>query len=237
MNAVIHRSETRGHANHGWLDSYHTFSFGMYHDPSRVHFGMLRVLNDDFVIGGAGFGKHGHDNMEIISIPLQGSLAHSDSTGNEGIISTGDVQIMSAGSGIQHAEYNASETELVNFLQLWIFPKERNINPRYDQLTFSKQDVQNQLINIVSSEQKENTLWINQDAELYLGEFDISKDVVHTLKSEHHGVYLFVIEGSVTIEDITLNKRDGMGIYDAQTVLMKVREQSKILLIEIPMNA
>lgn len=237
MNAVIHRSETRGHANHGWLDTYHTFSFGMYHDPSRVHFGMLRVLNDDFVIGGAGFGKHGHDNMEIISIPLQGSLAHSDSTGNEGIISTGDVQIMSAGSGIQHAEYNASETELVNFLQLWIFPKERNINPRYDQLTFSKQDVQNQLINIVSSEQKENTLWINQDAELYLGEFDISKDVVHTLKSEHHGVYLFVIEGSVTIEDITLNKRDGMGIYDAQTVLMKVREQSKILLIEIPMNA
>lgn len=237
MNAVIHRSETRGHANHGWLDSYHTFSFGMYHDPSRVHFGMLRVLNDDFVIGGAGFGKHGHDNMEIISIPLQGSLAHSDSTGNEGIISTGDVQIMSAGSGIQHAEYNASETELVNFLQLWIFPKERNINPRYDQLSFSKQDVQNQLINIVSSEQKENTLWINQDAELYLGEFDISKDVVHTLKSEHHGVYLFVIEGSVTIEDITLNKRDGMGIYDAQTVLMKVREQSKILLIEIPMNA
>jgi quercetin 2,3-dioxygenase len=237
MNAVIHRSETRGHANHGWLDTFHTFSFGMYHDPSRVHFGMLRVLNDDFVIGGAGFGKHGHDNMEIISIPLQGSLAHSDSTGNEGIISTGDVQIMSAGSGIQHAEYNASETELVNFLQLWIFPKERNINPRYDQLTFSKQDVQNQLINIVSSEQKENTLWINQDAELYLGEFDISKDVVHTLKSEHHGVYLFVIEGSVTIEDITLNKRDGMGIYDAQTVLMKVREQSKILLIEIPMNA
>ena len=128
MNIMIHKSESRGHANHGWLDTFHTFSFGMYHEPSRIHFGMLRVLNDDFVIGGAGFGKHNHDNMEIISIPLQGSLAHSDSTGNEGVISTGDVQIMSAGSGIQHAEYNASETELVNFLQLWIIPKEKKFN-------------------------------------------------------------------------------------------------------------
>ena len=151
MTSIIHRSETRGHANHGWLDTYHTFSFGMYHEPSRVHFGMLRVLNDDFVIGGEGFGKHGHDNMEIISIPLQGSLAHSDSTGNEGIISTGDVQIMSAGSGIQHAEYNASETELVNFLQLWIFPKARNISPRYDQLTFTKEHLRNHLQHIVSA--------------------------------------------------------------------------------------
>lgn len=237
MQTVIHTSESRGHANHGWLDTYHTFSFGMYHDPSRMHFGMLRVLNDDFVIGGAGFGKHGHDNMEIISIPLQGSLAHSDSTGNEGIISTGDVQIMSAGSGIQHAEYNASETELVNFLQLWIFPKERNINPRYDQMSIAKQDVHNQFRNIVSSEKKDNTLWINQDAELYLGEFDIATDVTHTLKSANHGVYVFVIEGALTIGDITLNKRDGMGIYDIESVLMRIQDQSKILLIEIPMKA
>ncbi|MFM8455488.1 MAG: pirin family protein, partial [Ignavibacteria bacterium] len=196
MNTTIHRSETRGHANHGWLDTYHTFSFGMYHDPSRMHFGMLRVLNDDFVIGGAGFGRHGHDNMEIISIPLIGSLAHSDSTGNEGIISTGDVQIMSAGSGIQHAEYNASETDPVNFLQLWIFPKERNISPRYDQLTCTKEQLRNQLYNIVSSTKKEGTLWINQDAELYLGEFDNATECRHNVKSEHHGVYLFVIEGS-----------------------------------------
>ena len=237
MQTVIHTSESRGHANHGWLDTYHTFSFGMYHDPSRMHFGMLRVLNDDFVIGGAGFGKHGHDNMEIISIPLQGSLAHSDSTGNEGIISTGDVQIMSAGSGIQHAEYNASDNELVNFLQLWIFPKERNINPRYDQMSIAKQDVQNQFRNIVSSEKKDNTLWINQDAELYLGEFDIATDIMHTLKSANHGVYVFVIEGSVTIGETTLNKRDGMGIYDIESVFMRIHEQSKILLIEIPMKA
>ncbi|MFM6955908.1 MAG: pirin family protein [Ignavibacteria bacterium] len=236
MNTTIHRSETRGHANHGWLDTYHTFSFGMYHDQSRMHFGMLRVLNDDFVIGGAGFGRHGHDNMEIISIPLVGSLAHSDSTGNEGIISTGDVQIMSAGSGIQHAEYNASETDSVNFLQLWIFPKERNISPRYDQLTCAKEQLRNQLYNIVSSTKKEGTLWINQDAELYLGEFDNATECRHNVKSEHHGVYLFVIEGSVTIGDITVNKRDGIGIQDAQELLFHMHSQSKVLLIEIPMS-
>ena len=236
MNVVIHRSETRGHANHGWLDTHHTFSFGMYHESSRMHFGVLRVLNDDFVIGGAGFGKHGHDNMEIISIPLQGSLAHSDSTGNEGIISTGDIQIMSAGSGIQHAEYNASETDLVNFLQLWIFPKVRNIQPRYDQLSFSKEQIRNQLQHIVSATEKEGTLLINQDAELYLGEFDISTAISHAVKSDNHGLYVFVIEGAVTIGDITLNKRDGIGIYDADSVLATVHEHSKILLIEVPMK-
>lgn len=236
MNVVIHRSETRGHANHGWLDTHHTFSFGMYHEPSRMHFGMLRVLNDDFVIGGAGFGKHGHENMEIISIPLLGSLAHADSTGNEGIISTGDIQIMSAGSGIQHAEYNASETDLVNFLQLWIFPKVRNIQPRYDQLSFSKEQIRNQLQHIVSATEKEGTLLINQDAELYLGEFDISTAISHAVKSDNHGLYVFVIEGAVTIGDITLNKRDGIGICDVDSVLIHIHEQSKILLIEVPMK-
>ena len=236
MNIMIHKSKSRGHANHGWLDTYHTFSFGMYHEPSRIHFGMLRVLNDDFVIGGAGFGKHTHDNMEIISIPLQGSLAHSDSTGNEGVISTGDVQIMSAGSGIQHAEYNASETELVNFLQLWIIPKENNIQPRYDQLSFTKEQLRNQLRPIVSATEKEGTLWINQDAELYLGEFDASIEISHDIKSANHGIYIFVIEGSLTIGDITLNKRDGIGIYDTDSVLATVHKQSKLLLIEVPIK-
>ena len=236
MNIMIHKSKSRGHANHGWLDTYHTFSFGMYHEPSRIHFGMLRVLNDDFVIGGAGFGKHTHDNMEIISIPLQGSLAHSDSTGNEGVISTGDVQIMSAGSGIQHAEYNASETELVNFLQLWIIPKEKNIQPRYDQLSFTKEQLRNQLRPIVSATEKEGTLWINQDAELYLGEFDASIEISHDIKSANHGIYLFVIEGSLTIGDITLNKRDGIGIYDTDSVLATVHKHSKLLLIEVPIK-
>ena len=236
MNIMIHKSESRGHANHGWLDTFHTFSFGMYHEPSRIHFGMLRVLNDDFVIGGAGFGKHTHDNMEIISIPLQGSLAHSDSTGNEGVISTGDVQIMSAGSGIQHAEYNASETELVNFLQLWIIPKEKNIQPRYDQLSFTKEQLRNQLRPIVSATEKEGTLWINQDAELYLGEFDASIEISHDIKSANHGIYIFVIEGSLTIGDITLNKRDGIGIYDTDSVLATVHKHSKLLLIEVPIK-
>ena len=197
---------------------------------------MLRVLNDDFVIGGAGFGKHNHDNMEIISIPLQGSLAHSDSTGNEGVISTGDVQIMSAGSGIQHAEYNASETELVNFLQLWIIPKEKNIQPRYDQLSFTKEQLRNQLRPIVSATEKEGTLWINQDAELYLGEFDASIEISHDIKSANHGIYIFVIEGSLTIGDITLNKRDGIGIYDTDSVLATVHKHSKLLLIEVPIK-
>ena len=197
---------------------------------------MLRVLNDDFVIGGAGFGKHNHDNMEIISIPLQGSLAHSDSTGNEGVISTGDVQIMSAGSGIQHAEYNASETELVNFLQLWIIPKEKNIQPRYDQLSFTKEQLRNQLRPIVSATEKEGTLWINQDAELYLGEFDASIEISHDIKSANHGIYIFVIVGSLTIGDITLNKRDGIGIYDTDSVLATVHKHSKLLLIEVPIK-
>ncbi|MEY3313588.1 MAG: hypothetical protein RLZZ578_1108 [Bacteroidota bacterium] len=230
----IHKSETRGHANHGWLDTHHTFSFGMYHDSSRMHFGMLRVLNDDIVIGGAGFGKHGHDNMEIISIPLKGSLAHTDSTGNEGIISTSDVQIMSAGTGIMHAEYNASESELVNFLQLWIFPKERNIEPRYDQMRFDHDKLKNQLCPIVSNNPSIEALRINQDASLYLGEFDESNIVKHQMASTKHGVYVFVIEGMVTISGQELQRRDGMGIQDEESVLMHIASNSKILLIEVP---
>ena len=234
MSMQIHKSETRGHANHGWLDTYHTFSFGMYHDSSRMHFGMLRVLNDDIVIGGAGFGKHGHDNMEIISIPLKGSLAHTDSTGNEGIISTSDVQIMSAGTGIMHAEYNASESELVNFLQLWIFPKERNIEPRYDQMRFDHDKLKNQLCPIVSNNPSIEALRINQDASLYLGEFDESNIVKHQMASTKHGVYVFVIEGMVTISGQELQRRDGMGIQDEESVLMHIASNSKILLIEVP---
>ncbi len=234
MSMQIHKSETRGHANHGWLDTYHTFSFGMYHDSSRMHFGMLRVLNDDIVIGGAGFGKHGHDNMEIISIPLKGSLAHTDSTGNEGIISTSDVQIMSAGTGIMHAEYNASESELVNFLQLWIFPKERNIEPRYDQMRFDHDKLKNQLCPIVSNNPSIEALRINQDASLYLGEFDESKIVKHHMASTKHGVYVFVIEGMVTISGQELHRRDGMGIQNEEFVLMDIASNSKILLIEVP---
>ncbi len=234
MSMQIHKSETRGHANHGWLDTHHTFSFGMYHDSSRMHFGMLRVLNDDIVIGGAGFGKHGHDNMEIISIPLKGSLAHTDSTGNEGIISTSDVQIMSAGTGIMHAEYNASESELVNFLQLWIFPKERNIKPRYDQMRFDHDKLKNQLCPIVSNNPSIEALRINQDASLYLGEFDESNIVKHQMASTKHGVYVFVIEGMVTISGQELQRRDGMGIQDEESVLMNIASNSKILLIEVP---
>jgi len=234
MSMVIHKAESRGHANHGWLDTYHTFSFGMYHEPSRMHFGMLRVLNDDLVIGGEGFGKHGHDNMEIISTPLKGSLAHTDSTGNEGIISTGDVQIMSAGTGIMHAEYNASETEPVNFLQLWIFPKERNIEPRYDQMRFEQAEIANQFRPIVSNEEGIEALRINQDARLLLGEFDVAMTLTHTMSTKSHGIYVFVIEGKVTVSGQELHRRDGMGIQDEESVLMNIASQSTILLIEVP---
>jgi hypothetical protein len=236
MNAVLHKAMTRGHANHGWLDTFHTFSFGSYHNPERMNFGMLRVLNDDTVIGAAGFGKHGHENMEIISIPIAGSLAHADSTGNEGIIKPGDIQIMSAGSGIMHSEYNGSEDATVNFLQLWIYPHMRNIAPRYDQRAFEQEELRNAFRMIVSDDQKADALWINQDARLYLGEFSEAREIVHALKTTHHGLYVFVIEGSLKIGDVLLDKRDGLGIYDMESVLMHIQPQSKILLIEVPMK-
>jgi redox-sensitive bicupin YhaK (pirin superfamily) len=202
-----------------------------------MHFGMLRVLNDDFVIGGAGFGKHGHENMEIISIPLQGSLAHADSTGNEGIIKPGDIQIMSAGSGIMHSEYNGSEDETLNFLQLWIYPHMRNIAPRYDQRAFEQEELRNAFKMIVSDDQQADALWINQDARLYLGEFSETKEIVHALKSSHYGLYIFIIEGTVKIGDMQLDKRDGYGINDVESVLMHIQQESKILLIEVPMKS
>src|SRR5882757_2117555 len=170
MKTILHPANTRGHANHGWLDSHHTFSFAGYDEPSRVHFGMLRVLNDDIVKGGNGFGRHPHDNMEIVSIPLRGALEHGDNTGGHGIIKSGEVQIMSAGSGIAHSEKNASENELVNFLQIWVFPKERDITPRYDQKEFKVEDRINKFQTVIAPEKDGSALWINQDAWFNLGD-------------------------------------------------------------------
>jgi quercetin 2,3-dioxygenase len=236
MKTIYHQANTRGHANHGWLNSYHTFSFAGYHNPERVHFGMLRVLNDDVVQGGMGFGKHPHDNMEIISIPLKGSLEHGDNTGGHGIIQSGEVQIMSAGNGITHSEKNASTTDDVNFLQIWVFPKERNITPRYDQKLFSVADRINKFQTVVSPEKNSGGLWINQDAWFSLGHFNKGAVGEYKLNNPQSGVYAFVIEGSVTLNGQLLNKRDGLGITETDKLSLTAGEDAEVLLIEVPMN-
>ena len=234
---MIHKADTRGNANHGWLDSHHTFSFAGYHDPSRVNFGVLRVLNDDNVKGGMGFGQHPHDNMEIISIPLKGSLEHGDNTGGHGIIKSGEVQIMSAGSGIAHSEKNASKTEAVNFLQIWVFPKEKNITPRYDQKEFKSSERINKLQTVISPE-KENisSLWINQDAWFHLGNLKKGFTIDYALKKNGNGVYAFIIEGEVTINGQKLNKRDGLGVWETDKISISADTDTEVLLMEVPMN-
>ena len=236
MKTIIHKAESRGHANHGWLNSYHSFSFAGYDDPSRVHFGLLRVLNDDVVTGGRGFGQHPHDNMEIISIPLKGALEHGDNTGGHGIIKSGEVQIMSAGSGIAHSEKNASKTEDVNFLQIWVFPKEKNIQPRYDQKEFKSGDRVNKFRTVVSPEKGENALWINQDAWFQLGNLKKGTKTEYALKNKGNGVYAFIIEGDVTINEQSLNKRDGFGVWDTDKLFISADNDAEVLLIEVPMN-
>jgi redox-sensitive bicupin YhaK (pirin superfamily) len=236
MKSVLHKANTRGHANHGWLNSYHTFSFAGYYDPARVNFGALRVLNDDVVTGGAGFGQHPHDNMEIISIPLRGALEHGDNTGGYGIIKSGEVQIMSAGSGIAHSEKNASKTEDVNFLQVWVFPKERNIQPRYDQKLFSAEDRINKFQTVVAPDKKEGALWINQDAWFSLGKLAKGLSTEYSINKNSNGVYAFVIEGDVTINGQKLNKRDGLGVWDVEKLTLVADSDAEVLLMEVPMN-
>ena len=235
MKSIIHKANTRGHANHGWLNSYHTFSFGQYHDPERVHFGALRVLNDDVVAGGMGFGNHPHDNMEIVSIPLKGDLEHKDDTGTQAVIRANDVQIMSAGTGIQHSEYNHNQNQEVNFLQIWVFPKERNIAPRYEQKTFAPGDRLNQLLTVVSPEQN-GAIWINQDAYFTLGNLEAGFGTSYQINNEGNGVYAFVIEGQLAINGQDLEKRDGLGISEVDQLEIKAETQVELLLIEVPMN-
>lgn len=236
MKHIIHKADTRGYANHGWLKSYHTFSFAGYHNPERVHFGMLRVLNDDFVDAGMGFGKHPHDNMEIISIPMSGALHHQDSTGRDKIIQTGDVQIMSAGTGIYHSEVNASQDEAVTFLQLWIFPKVNNIEPRYDQKLFSETERKNQLQVVVSPTQESGSLFINQDAWLSMIELEEGRTVEYKMHQQGNGVYCFILDGELNIASENLAKRDAIGLWECDTVTVESTINSKVLFIEVPMN-
>lgn len=232
-NSVFHAANSRGMANHGWLISRHTFSFANYYNPDRIHFGALRVLNDDIVKPGMGFGTHPHDNMEIISIPLSGSLAHKDSTGNERAIKTGEVQIMSAGTGIYHSEYNYSKTEEVNFLQIWILPKEKNISPRYGQKDFSEALKSNDLVTVVSPVKKD-ALWINQDAELTIGHLSEDSQVKHKLQFQGNGAYIFLINGEVNVNDTQLSTRDAVGFSELKEIKIEAVKDSKILIIEIP---
>ncbi|WP_266204608.1 pirin family protein [Pontibacter kalidii] len=233
---TIHRAKTRGHANHGWLDSHHTFSFASYYDPERMGFGLLRVLNDDVVAPGMGFGTHPHDNMEIISIPLKGSLAHRDSTGTQEVIQTNEVQIMSAGSGLTHSEFNGSKTEPVNFLQIWVFPKERDIQPRYGQKSFKPEDRVNRLQTVVSPEKDGEALWINQDAWFTLGTLRNGFSEQYALHKPGNGLYAFVIDGEVEIDGEKLGRRDGMGISGADKVQINSSGDAELLLMEIPMK-
>lgn len=237
MKTVLHRAETRGHAAYDWLDTYHTFSFSNYYDPERVHFGLLRVLNDDIIQGGTGFGTHSHDNMEIVTIPLTGKLKHQDSMGTESVIADGEVQIMSAGTGVSHSEYNGSDTEPGNFLQIWIFPKLMNIAPRYDQKLFDPAHRKNRFHTIVSPDQnKEGALWINQDAWFTLLDLDKGQDMIYETHHPDCGTYIFVIVGKVEIAGEYLKRRDGMGIWDVRKFGLKAEEDSRLLLMEVPME-
>jgi quercetin 2,3-dioxygenase len=235
MNTVLHKANTRGHANHGWLDTNHTFSFANYYDPSRMHFGALRVLNDDFVDGGQGFGRHPHDNMEIISIPLHGDLEHKDSMGNVAVIKQNDVQILSAGTGIYHSEYNKNADKKVNFLQIWVFPKEKNIEPHYDQKSFRPEDRENKLMPIVSPDKDSGGVWINQDAWFHLGNLKKDFQTEYTIKQKGNGVYAFVIEGDVTVNGQSLSKRDGFGVWDVDKLSIVANNNAELLLMEVPM--
>lgn len=235
MKTVLHKANTRGHNSFGWLNSFHSFSFGHYHHPERMHFGALRVLNDDTVAAGMGFGKHPHDNMEIVSIPLSGDLHHQDSTGRNEIIRQHDVQIMSAGSGIAHSEMNANKDQAVKFLQIWVMPKELNITPRYEQKSFAPADRTNQILTVVAPDHKD-AVWINQDAWFSLANFEAGKNDEYFLRQLDNGVYVFVISGSVTINDTVLNERDGLGIWDISSLKIEANTQTELLLIEVPMN-
>jgi redox-sensitive bicupin YhaK (pirin superfamily) len=237
MKNIYHPASERGHVDFGWLDSHHSFSFGNWHDREKVHFGALRVLNDDVVKGGNGFDAHPHENVEIISIPLKGALAHKDSTGIEGILSTGDVQIMSAGSGIRHSEYNASHFDPVNFLQIWIFPKQINIKPRHDQKTFDPAGRVDQWQIVVSPLRDDDGLWINQDARLALTHLSAGKTLDYEPAFPGNGVYIFVLTGSIEVGDSQLQSRDGLGISGIDHFSIHARTNAEVLAIEVPMFA
>lgn len=236
MKSVLHKANTRGHVNHGWLDSNHTFSFANYYNPQRMNFGVLRVLNDDRVMAGRGFGTHPHDNMEIISIPLDGDLEHKDSMGNVAVIKKGDVQLMSAGTGIFHSEYNKNSDKEVKFLQIWLFPNKRDVKPRYDQISLNNEEMNDNLMQILSPNQDDEGVWIHQNAWFHMGNLSKGKSVEYKIKDSRNGVYAFIIDGDVSIEGQELNRRDGYGVWDTDKINIDAISNARVLLMEVPMT-
>jgi redox-sensitive bicupin YhaK (pirin superfamily) len=236
MKTVLHKADTRGHANHGWLDTHHTFSFANYHNPERMHFGVLRVLNDDRVAEGRGFGTHPHDNMEIISIPMEGDLEHKDSMGNVAVIKEGDVQVLSAGTGISHSEYNMNQDTEVKFLQIWVFPNKKQVEPRYDQISVRDIEKENQFYQILSPFKDDQGVWIHQNAWFNLGKFSKQTKVDYTLNLSDNGIYAFILEGKANIQGQELEKRDGFGLWNTDIISVIAEKDSNILLMEVPMG-
>lgn len=236
-NTVLHKANSRGHANHGWLNSFHTFSFANYYNPERVHFGMLRVLNDDTVQAGQGFGTHPHNDMEIVSIPLEGDLEHKDSMGNVTVIKHGDVQVMSAGTGVYHSEYNHNKDRLVKFLQIWVFPNKKGVNPRYDQITLDVNERRNKFQQVVSPNADDEGVWVHQDAWFHLGQFDKDFSLNYDIKKKGNGVYAFVLSGEFEVNGQKLEARDGFGMWELDSFNVKALTQdAEILLMEVPMR-
>lgn len=236
MKTILYKANTRGHKNHGWLDTYHTFSFADYYDPTRIHFGALRVVNDDTVAGGEGFGTHPHDNMEIVSIPLEGDLEHRDSMGNHGVIKAGDVQVMSAGTGVMHSEFNANRDKPVKFFQIWVFSNKKNVEPRYEQMTMNFLDSKNKFEQIVSPNPDDEGLWVHQDTWFSIASIEKGKTLTYDLKKSGDGVFAMVIEGDFTVAGKELSRRDGLGISETDKFEVKAEsDNARILLMEVPM--
>jgi len=233
---ILHKADTRGHANHGWLNSKHTFSFANYYDDDRMHFGVLRVLNDDQVAPGMGFGTHPHENMEIISIPLEGDLEHKDSMGNVAVIRHGDIQVLSAGTGITHSEYNKNKDKEIKFLQIWVYPNKQNVTPRYSQISLNIEDRHNNFQQIISPNADDEGAWINQNAWFSMGNFDNGFETTYNVKSNQNGVYIFVLEGVIEVEGQILSKRDGYGIWNTDSFSLKALSNCDVLLMDVPMS-
>lgn len=233
---VVHKAQERGYANYGWLDTYHSFSFSRYFDPNKMNFGVLRVLNDDTIAGGRGFDTHPHDNMEIITIPLKGDLQHRDSMGNGTIIKNGDIQVMSAGSGITHSEFNPNADEITELLQIWVLPNKNNVPPRYDQMSLNPDDRHNTLQQVLSPHPDDAGVWIYQDVWFCMGRWDAGFMQEYTIKKEKNGVYVFVISGQLTVADQELSKRDALGIWDTKSISLRAATETEFLLMDVPMS-
>lgn len=236
MNYHIIKSDERGGANHGWLTTKHSYSFANYFDPARIHFGALRVFNDDTITGGMGFGKHPHDNMEIITIPTQGGLKHGDSMGTGSTIEVGDIQVMSAGTGVYHSEINAFENETTSFFQIWVIPHQQNVVPRYQQLSLKSIEVKNELYQILSPHAEDQGVWIHQNAWTMKGNFEMEKEVNYSVHHSGNGIYLFVVEGEILLDGHSLTRRDSIEITNTEHIQFKSTPNTEVLLIEVPMN-